>query len=160
VRLLENPDLIEKEITRRIEESACSSRTERRKEVLTKELTRLQKGIDKLLDAYQEDLIPLAELRKRIPVLRKRETAIKKELQGLHIQLTDQRRLLTLMENMESFLRRLRKSAETLSVLERQKIVRMVVKEVIVGSNTITIKHSIPMQGIDSGPNAKSYLLR
>jgi DNA invertase Pin-like site-specific DNA recombinase len=143
-----------------IEESAYSSGTERRKEVLTKELTRLQKGIDKLLDAYQEDLIPLAGLRKRIPVLRRRESAIKKELQGLHIQLTDHRRLLTLTENMESFLRRLRESAETLSIPERQKVVRMVVKEVIVGSNTITIKHSIPIQGFDRTSNTQSYLLR
>jgi len=160
VRLLENPNLIEKEINRRIEESAYSSVTERRKEALMKELTRLQKGIDKLLDAYQEDIIPLTELRKRIPILRKRETAIKKELQGLHIRLTDHRRLLTLTENMESFLRRLRESAETLSIPERQKVVRLVVREVIVGSNTITIKHSIPIQGIDGGPNTQSYLLR
>lgn len=160
VGLLENPDLIEKEITRRIEESAYSSGTERRKEVLRKELTRLQKGIDKLLDAYQEGLIPLAELRKRIPVLRKREAAIKKELEDLHIRLIDHRRLLSLTENMESFLRRLRKSAETLSVPERQKVVRMVVKEVIVGANTIKIKHSIPIRGVDGGSNAQSYLLR
>jgi site-specific DNA recombinase len=160
VRLLENPDLIEKEINRRIEESAYSSVTERRKEVLMKELTRVQKGIDKLLDAYQEDIIPLAELRKRIPVLRKRETAIKKELQGIHMRLIDHRRLLTLTENMESFLRRLRESAETLNVPERQKVVRLVVKEVIVGSDKITIKHSIPIQGSEGGSNIQSYLLR
>ena len=160
VRLLENPGLIEKEINRRIEESVYSSATERRKEALMKELTRLQKGIDKLLDAYQEELIPLAELRKRIPVLRKREAAIERELQGLHIRLTDHRRLLTLTENIESFLGRLRESAETLSVPERQKVVRMVVREVIVGSNTIAIKHSIPIQGDDGGSNNQSYLLR
>ena len=160
VRLLENPDLIEKEINRRIEESAYSNVTERRKEALMKELTRLQKGIDKLLDAYQEELIPLAELRKRIPVLRKRETAIKKELQGMHMRLTDHRRLLTLTENMESFLRRLKESAETLSVPERQKVVRMVVREVIVGSDIITVKHSIPIQGSGGGSNIQSYLLR
>ncbi len=160
VRLLENPDLIEKEINRRIEESAYSSVTERRKEALMKELTRVQKGIDKLLDAYQEDIIPLAELRKRIPVLRKRETAIKKELQGMHMRLIDHRRLLTLTENMESFLRRLKESAETLSVPERQKVVRMVVREVIVGSDIITVKHSIPIQSSGGGSNIQSYLLR
>jgi len=160
VQLLENPDLIEKEINRRIEESAYSSITERRKEVLMKELTRVQKGIDKLLDAYQEDIIPLAELRKRIPALRKRETAIKKELQGIHMRLIDHHRLLTLTENMESFLRRLRESAETLNVPERQKVVRLVVKEVIVGSDKITIKHSIPIQGSGEGSNIQSYLLR
>ena len=84
---------------------------------MKKELTRVQKGIDKLLDAYQEDIIPLAELRKRIPALRKREAAIKKELQGMHMRLIDHHRLLTLTENMENFLRRLRESAETLNAV-------------------------------------------
>jgi site-specific DNA recombinase len=43
----------------------------------------------------------------------------------------------------------LRSAAQTLSVIERQKIVRLLVKEVLVGEDTITIRHSIP---IPSGP--------
>ena len=38
----------------------------------------------------------------------------------------------------------LRSAAETLNVTERQRIVRLVVKDVLVGDNTITIRHSIP----------------
>jgi site-specific DNA recombinase len=43
----------------------------------------------------------------------------------------------------------LRSAAETLSVIERQRIVRLLVKDVLVGEDTITIRHSIP---IPSGP--------
>jgi site-specific DNA recombinase len=52
-----------------------------------------------------------------------------------------------------------------LSVIERQKIVRLLVKEILVGEHTITIRHSIP---IPSGPpqnggskalNGQNYLL-
>jgi site-specific DNA recombinase len=35
-------------------------------------------------------------------------------------------------------------------VVERQKILRLVVKEILVGSNAIRIRHSIPVS--DSGP--------
>jgi site-specific DNA recombinase len=37
-----------------------------------------------------------------------------------------------------------------LSVIERQRIVRLLVREVLVGEDTITIRHSIP---IPSGPS-------
>jgi site-specific DNA recombinase len=39
----------------------------------------------------------------------------------------------------------LRSAEETLSVIERQKIVRLLVKEILVGEDTITIRHSIPI---------------
>jgi hypothetical protein len=56
---------------------------------------------------------------------------------------------LRLAETLTAFLARLRSAAETLSVIERQRIVRLLVKDVLVGHDTITIRHSIP---IPSGP--------
>src|SRR5260370_7143172 len=56
---------------------------------------------------------------------------------------------LRLAEPVRAFLTRLRSAAETLNVTERQRIVRLVVKDVLVGDDTITIRHSIP---VPSGP--------
>jgi site-specific DNA recombinase len=59
----------------------------------------------------------------------------------------------------------LRSAAESLSVIERQKIVRLLVKEILVGEDTITIRHSIPIPSTppqDGGPEAlrgQNYLL-
>jgi site-specific DNA recombinase len=59
----------------------------------------------------------------------------------------------------------LRSAAETLSVIERQKIVRLLVKDVLVGEDTITIRHSIPIpsgspqNGGSDDPNGQNYLL-
>jgi site-specific DNA recombinase len=44
------------------------------------------------------------------------------------------------------FLERLRVNAETLDILERQKIVRLLVREVLVDDNSVTIRHSIPLK--------------
>ncbi len=69
---------------------------------------------------------------------------------------------------------RLRVRADTLEVTERQKILRLLVREILVGLETITIRHSIPVptsEGNSTGgcrpshepPNSKTgphYLLR
>ena len=36
-------------------------------------------------------------------------------------------------------------AADTLDILERQRIVRLVIKEVLVGDDTIVIRHCIPV---------------
>ena len=77
IKLLENPDLIRFELQRRIKLIRDSSPIKQKKDHLEKEIIRIRKGIDKLLDAYQEDLIQLDELRSRMPALRKREKSLK-----------------------------------------------------------------------------------
>ena len=166
VELLEDPALIRQEIQRRLQKIQDSNPTQKRKEIIDKEITRHQKGIEKLLDAYQEDLLELDELRSRMPNLRKRSEALQAELRSLEAITTDQQTFLRLAENIEGFLQRLRGSADTLDVIERQKILRLVVKEILIHKEAIKIRHSIPVTHIvsPSGPserdNAPSYLLR
>ena len=160
IKLLENPVLIQQEIDRKIKECASSSPTRKRKETLVKELTRIQKGIDKLLDAYQEDLLPLSELRKRIPELRKRASALESELKAVETQALEDAKYLEMAASIEDFLACLRQSANNLDVKERQRILRLVVKEILVGTDTITIKHSIPFSNSTGASDASSYLLR
>lgn len=158
IQMLEDPQLIQTEIDRRVHETQDSKPTVIRKETLVKELTRTQKGIDHLLDAYQESLLPLEELRKRIPFLRKKEASLKAELQSLEASAVDQEKYRELRENLEGFLNRLQQSAVSLNVLDRQRILRLVVKEILVGPDTLTIKHSIPVSG-SKGEKLPSYVL-
>ena len=166
LELLQDPMLIRAEIERRLEAIRNASPTKRRQEGLRKESARLQNSIGRLLDAYQEDLIALEELRRRMPELRKRQQAVEAQRQALEEQVTDSQGYLRLADTLEEFLGRLRDQAETLDVTERQKILRLVVKEVLVDEDTITIKHAIPITGpsrgsnMGGGPETKSYLLR
>ncbi|MCP4339151.1 MAG: hypothetical protein GY799_09760, partial [Desulfobulbaceae bacterium] len=165
VDLLEDPVLIRHEIQRRLQEIQDSNPTQKRKEVIAREIARQQKGIEKLLDAYQEGLLKLDELRSRMPHLRKRNEALQSELRSLDAIVVDQQTFLRLAENIEIFLVRLRSTADTLDVIERQKILRLVVKEILVHKEAIKIKHSIPIRSTvaPSGPSeredASSYLL-
>ena len=60
-----------------------------------------------------------------------------------------------LTENLESFLSRLEERAQTLSVEERQKVLRLVVKEVQIDGDRIVIKHSIAPTDRESGPGCQ-----
>ena len=68
-------------------------------------------------------------------------------LQSVVSRAQDRETYLRLAETLTAFLARLRSSAENIDVPARQRIVQLLVKEVLVGDDTITIRHSIPMAG-------------
>jgi site-specific DNA recombinase len=166
VHLLEDPSLIRAEIDRRVQAMTEMLPTKRRQETIAKELTRVQNSLVKLLDAYQESVLTLEELRQRLPPLRKREETLKAEAHSLESATVDQTVYLRLAETVEAFLARLRSAASTLSVPDRQKILRLVVKEILVNHDAITLRHSIPITPRTPAPTSSggelppSYLLR
>src|SRR6266704_83789 len=145
IRLLEDPTLIQLELDRRLAASRASDPTKKREQSLQRELIQVGKGIDRLLTAYQEGLLSIEQLRERMQTLRNREQMLRSELRAITEQINERAVFLRLAETLTAFLARLRSAAETLSVTERQRIVRLVVKDVLVGDDTITIRHSIPI---------------
>src|SRR3954454_1580861 len=143
IRLLEDPPLIQQELDRRLVAARASDPTRKREQSLQRELTHVGKGVERLLNAYQEGLLSIEQLRERMPGLRQRQQALSAELQAIADQTNDRAAFLRLAETLSAFLVRLRSAAETLSVIERQKIVRLLVKDVLVGEDAITIRHSI-----------------
>jgi site-specific DNA recombinase len=165
IRLLEDPTLIQQELDRRLVAARASDPTRKHEQSLQRELTHVGKGIERLLNAYQEGLLSIEQLRERMPVLRQRQQALSAELQAIADQINDRAAFLRLAETLTAFLARVRSAAKTLSVMERQKIVRLLVKDVLVGEDTITIRHSIPIpsgssQNAGSGSSEeRNYLL-
>ena len=149
-----------REVEKRIQHHRDRNPAQKRKETLRKERARIQHGMDKLLDAYQESLLSLTELRQRMPKLQKRQATIESELAALEAQTMNQEALNRLSESAESFLKRLEERASTLDIVERQKILRLLVKEIQVSSDTINIKHCIPVDRPPGHKNEQSCLLR
>jgi site-specific DNA recombinase len=171
VRLLEDPQLLQCEIDRRLAAARKADPTKRREEALRRELVRIRRSIDRLLTAYQEGLLSLDELRERMPNLRRREQGDNAELQAIVDQSADRATYLRLAETLTTFLTRLRSSADALDVSERQHVLRLLVKEILVGDDKIIIRHSIPLPAgpadcssadhADTTPaRPKGYLLR
>ena len=173
MRLLDDPSLIRSEIQRRMETAQHADPLRRREADLRRERVRLENSSERLVSAYQEGLLMLAQLRQRMPSIRKQQQAVKSELHSLEMAAAEQSQYLRLAETLGEFRVKLRARADTLDVGERQKILRLLVKEVLVGSDTITIRHSIPIPqsgprfGGSPSPNSEpggsivpSYLLR
>lgn len=144
IRLLEDPTLLQAEIDRRLEAAKQADPARQRQQHLVREQTRLDKSMDRLLTAYQESLVSLDELRKRMEPLRKQQRAVQAELQAMETAAADQQRYIQLVESLAPFRARLRARAETMDIEEKQRIVRLLVKEVVVGPEAITIRHSLP----------------
>src|SRR5579862_109456 len=147
IRLLDDPDLVQAEIDRRQATARNADPLRRRQEELRREQLRIEKNNERLLTAYQEGLVTLPQLRQRMPVLQKQAQAVGSELQSLEMAAVDEARYLQLAESLAGFRSKLRVRADTLDVAVRQQILRLIVKEVLVGADTITLRHSIPIPG-------------
>jgi len=152
IRLLEDPGLIQTEIDRRREAAQKADPLRKREEELRREQARVEKSSERLVTAYQEGLLTLAQLRQRMPALQKQTQAVETELQSLKMAAVDEAKYLQLAESLAGFRSKLRVRAEALDIAVRQQILRLLVKEVLVGVNTITLRHSIPIP--QSGPGS------
>jgi site-specific DNA recombinase len=100
IRLLEDPTLIKDELERRLDAAKDAAPSKRREETLNRELVRIQKSIERLTTAYQEDLLSLDELRQRLPALRQREGANRAELQSITDQIATRAAYLRLAQTL------------------------------------------------------------
>ena len=134
------------EIDRRLPALRTEHPAARRRDALERDLTRAGSAIERLIEAYQEQLISLDELRARMPALRKRQTTLRAQLDALDAELHDAETYLKLADTLEGFLGRLADGLDQLTLEEQQRILRLVVREVLIGGDddTITIRHSIP----------------
>jgi len=161
---------------RRLKGPVCTNRPIRQDyldEFIWKQIIQLLDDPSLIRSEIDRRLITLAELRQRIPHLRKQQQAVESELHSLEMAAADQSKYLRLAETLEGFRTNLRARADILEVKERQRILRLLVKEILVGGDKITISHSIPIpqSGFGSSgspsPNSEpggstipSYLLR
>ena len=158
VTLLEDPGLIQKEVNKRVEETTKTNPVLKQKAVIEKQKIKISRSMDKLLDAYQEGLITIAQLRKRMPELQKSLNLKEKKLEYLktHELISDQRIQLL---DVNSFTNQLAQNINLLEIKEKKKILRLIVKQIIVGENIIEIQHSIPLKKTQNEKIIVSYLL-
>jgi site-specific DNA recombinase len=144
--LLADPTLIRAEITRRLAHARTADPATVQRQRLETGLIKATEAIKRLIGAYQEQLITLDELRSRMPELRNREAGLRQQIEALDAQLADREIYLTLADSVENFLTGLKNKAATASIAERQRVLRLLVKDVLVSPDKITIRHSIPVR--------------
>jgi site-specific DNA recombinase len=149
INLLKDPSLIAKEIERRLEENSDLTRTEESIKNLDKELLRLTKSRDKLLDAYQEgDSISLDELKTRLLRIEQRNKAILKEKKSLEDLKSSERKIRNMKMHIDDLKLQIENAKKT-SLEEKQAVLRLLVNEIVITNEQVEIKHCIPCQDKD-----------
>ncbi len=142
--LLADPTLIRTEIDKRLHAARTADPANRQRESLQLALAKATTAITRMIEAFQEQLVTIDELRARMPDLRARETNLRNQISALEAQHADRERYLTLATTVEAFLDQLHHHADTADVDQRQRVLRLVVKDVLIGPDNITIRHRIP----------------
>lgn len=146
ITMLRNPELVIAEIQRRAIEDPDSQRIADRGMNLLREQNKLITSRNKLLDAYTEGAcLSLEELKKRMNVLNQQMQQVERELSVIKTQETDEKRIKQHLLTLEKFMDSLNRSSEVLSVTEKQHVVRALIDEVVIGEESIKIRHCIPM---------------
>jgi site-specific DNA recombinase len=144
--LIADPQLIRTEIDNRLAKARTADPATRERERLTAALAKASAGIANMIEAFGEQLISIDELRARMPDLRAREANLRNQIQALDNQLADREAYLALASDLEGFLTALHTNAETSTINERRRVLRLLVKDVLIGPEKITIRHRIPLR--------------
>jgi len=144
--LLADPSLVRAEIHKRLERARTCDPATRQRARVELALAKATTAITRMIEAFQEQLITIDELRSRMPDLRARERNLRGQLDALDTQLADRDAYLKLADDLEGFLARLRSNADHADVPERQRVLRLLVKDVLIGPDKITIRHRIPVR--------------
>jgi site-specific DNA recombinase len=142
--LLADPALIRAEISKRLHAARTADPVTRQRKQLQNELAKAASSITAMIQAYSEQLITIDELRSRMPHLRAREASLRGQIDALDAQLADREAYLKLADSLEDFLGQLRGNAAATAVEERQRVLRLLVKDILIGPEKITIRHRIP----------------
>ena len=170
--LLADPALIRAEISKRLDAARTSDPATRQRNRLELELAKAATSITAMIEAFSEQLLTIDELRAKMPHLRARQANLRAQIDALDSQAADRDAYLKLADDLEGFLAQLRGNAATATVEDRQRVLRLLVKDILIGPEKITIRHRIPARPGSSGarqrdprPNTEGdhrpdYLLR
>ncbi|WP_437815012.1 hypothetical protein [Sorangium sp. So ce1078] len=108
---------------------------------------KLQRQIERLVDAYQAGAISVEELKARRERLDAEQRAVRVRLQEVTAQDQDRARVEQLTDDVKAFAATLREGLDKLDFASRQRLVRLLIERVVVTGDHVAIEHAIPLSG-------------
>jgi len=115
---------------------------------LPRKLATLQREEQRLIDAYQASVIDLADLQVRCERIAEERTRMEARLVSLKQQQEETERQVSLTATLEEFCHNIRAALETPSFATKQRLLRLMVDQIVVTAEQITIKHVIPLSDV------------
>ncbi len=116
-------------------------------------MKRLSREENRLVDAYQAEVIDLGELKERREKIEERRRALAKQ-HGQRAQIREQMaRAREVLEDLNAFCERISSRLKEATFEEKQAILQLLIERIIVGEDALEIRHVIPLHGEPRGPS-------
>jgi signal transduction histidine kinase len=143
---LVQPETIVAEYERRLETSpnALATILEQKQA----EIKRYMNERSRLIDLFQSGVVKKQEVEVKLKAVSAKVEQISSEKKYLERQQSEQKKLLTVIKNLDDFSESMRKNLELHSFEEKKKIVRLLVEEVQMDTvnEQLKVKHIIPLE--------------
>jgi site-specific DNA recombinase len=111
---------------------------------LERKLTALDREITRLIDAYQAEVIELAELAERRHRIEDHGRMLRERVQEIEQQRADRAAELRLLEGVDAFCASVQGALEAPAFEVQQKVIQLVVNRIVVEDSRVIIEHVVP----------------
>jgi len=154
-QLLNDPQRLEREYHRRGHARPRGAKWET-PESLRGQITKLQRGMARLIDGYAEGLIEKAEFEPRIKQMKQRVTVLEEQLQQLADEAVQQRELRLLIGQLEEFVTKVQRNLVTADWEMKREIIRALVRRVEIDKQEVTVVFRVGTDPYRQSPEKKS----
>jgi len=137
-QLLNDPQRLEREYHRRGHTRPRGAKWET-PESLRAQISKLQRGMARLIDGYAEGLIEKVEFEPRIKRMKQRVTVLEDQLQQLADEAVQQRELTLLIGQLEEFVTKVQRNLAAADWEMKREIIRALVRRVEIDKQEVTV---------------------
>jgi site-specific DNA recombinase len=142
--LLSDPAVLRMQYEHGRGDPAVDVRAEQERTRLERKLTVLDREVPRLIDAYQAEVIELAELAERRRRIEEQGRMLRERMREIEQQRTDRAVELRLLEGVEALCASIRGALEEPSFEIQQKVLQLVVDRIVVEDSRVLIEHIVP----------------
>jgi site-specific DNA recombinase len=158
--LLRDPQHVRREYERRLADGPHDSL---RLSQLTTGLHKVRRAMTRLIDAYQEGLLPKEEFEPRMRSQQQRLARLQEEHRAAQAAATQQDELRLIIAHFDDFAQRVSQGLDSLTFDDQRDVIRALVKRVEIGEDDVRIIYRVSpppfVQGPASGANHKQHCL-
>lgn len=149
MELIKNPDMLLQHL-RGLQESYSTEERDELAQVsrLAELLQQARLQVQRLIDAYQSGLIHKPELAQRRNKLEERIQSLEAQQREAERRREQENQQQKLAENVQGLCDALRRGIEDATFDDRRRVVRLLVEDVVVKENDVTLRHIIPVTKI------------
>jgi len=154
--LLSDPEVLRRPYEQGHGDPAVDVRAAQGRARLERKLTALDREVTRLIDAYQAEVIELAELAERRHRIEDHGRMLRERVREIAQQRADRAAELRLLEGVDAFCASVRGAMEEPSFEVQQKVVQLVVNRVVVEDSRVIIEHVVPTGPVRLQPEHQS----